>query len=244
MQQEFAEKRSDFRAPIVLPVEYFTPDESGIVSFTLDLSRNGAFISSDDPLVPGNKFPLHLTIPVDYESSKIYRTRATVAWNNMQPFKSKTNGMGVSFVEPLPESLLLNALAHNTRKLIKETDAKKRLEEKLEKFESEREEIERLAALGRCVEKILFELSNPIVSLSGRLVILKGKLDEHKRRLEEHKETNKKAFKRVLREFNSVRKEIDHILNDYKIIVELAEIIRDDRETLGERLLERYDSPG
>jgi hypothetical protein len=40
----------------------------------------------------------------------------------VQPFKSKGNGMGVQFIEPLPEDVLLYALADNVRKLMKETD--------------------------------------------------------------------------------------------------------------------------
>ena len=39
MMQEVAEKRSEFRFPAVVPVEYFKPDDSGILSYVLDLSR-------------------------------------------------------------------------------------------------------------------------------------------------------------------------------------------------------------
>ena len=77
----------------------------------------GTFISSDYPLIAGSRFGMDLTIPVDYESSKIFRMQGTVTWNKIQPFKSKTNGMGVKFIDPLPEDLLLYALAHNFRKL-------------------------------------------------------------------------------------------------------------------------------
>jgi len=111
----------------------------------------GTFISSDYPLIAGSRFGMHLTIPVDYESSKIFRTEGTVAWNKIQPFKSKRNGMGVQFIETLPESLSLNALANNVRKLMNETEAKGLLEETIKKLESELEKTERLAALGRCV---------------------------------------------------------------------------------------------
>ena len=38
MMQEVAEKRSEFRFPVVVPAEYFRPDDSGILSYSLDLS--------------------------------------------------------------------------------------------------------------------------------------------------------------------------------------------------------------
>ena len=239
MTSESIEKRSEFRFPVVVPVEYFTFDTSGILSYALDLSKTGTFISSDDPLVLGSRFAIHLTVPFDYESSKIFRTEATVAWNKIQPFKSKTNGMGVNLIEPLPEDLLLYALANNVRKLMKETEAKRLLEERVENLESELEETNRLASLGRCVEKILFDLSNPILTLSGKLAILKRKMGNHRRMLEEHEETNNTVFKKIIAQFNTSCSKIDQILNEYKVISELAHMAGDDRETL-ERKLKRY----
>ncbi len=238
--QRSLERRSEFRFPVVVPVEYFNPDDSGILSYALDLSKGGTFISSDDPLTIGSTFGIHLTIPVDYESSKIFRTEGAVAWNKVQPFKSKSNGMGVGFIEPLPEDILLNTLAYNYRKLIEETEAKRLLEERVEKLETELEEVKKLAALGRCVEKILFEVSNPILTLSGKLETIKRKMHKHKRMLEEHKETNRKVFKRIITEFDNSCKDIDQILKDYKVISGLAHIIRDDRETLQGKL-KRYN---
>jgi len=137
---ESIDRRSEFRFPVVLPVEYFKPTGTGILSYALGLSRSGTFISSDDPLSMGSRFSSHLTIPLDNESSKILRTEGEVVWNKIQPFKSKRNGMGVQFVEPLSESLLLKALANNIKKLIKETESKKALERRVEKLESELEE--------------------------------------------------------------------------------------------------------
>jgi signal transduction histidine kinase len=239
MMQQSVERRFESRFPTVVPVEYSRPDDSAILSYTLDLSKNGTFISSDDPLILGSRFGLHLTIPSDYESSRIFRTQATVTWNKIQPFRSKTNGMGVNFIEPLPEDLLLCALADNVRKLMKGTEAKGLLEERLEKLESELKETKKLASLGRCVEKILFELSNPILTLSGKLEIIKAKMHKHKRMLEAHKETNKEEFKRIVVEFGKCCSKIDQILNEYRVISELAKIVRDDRETL-ERKLQRY----
>jgi hypothetical protein len=45
--------------------------------------------------------------------------------------------MGVQFIEPLPEDVLLYALADNVRKLMKESEAKGLSEERVEKLESE-----------------------------------------------------------------------------------------------------------
>ncbi len=240
MIQELAEKRSEFRFPVVVPVEYFKPDESGISSYSLDLSKSGTFISSDVPLSIGSRFDINLTIPFNDESSKMFRKEGTVIWDKVQPFKSKRNGMGVQFIEPLPESLLLKALANNIKKLIKETESKKALEKRVEKLETELEEIKRLAALGRCVEKILFDVSNPILTLSGTLEIIKTKMLKHKKMLEEHDEINQEECKKHIKEFNDYCKKIDQILKDYKIISELAHIVGNDRETLERRLMQRY----
>ena len=240
MIQELAEKRTEFRFPVVLPVEYFKPEDSGISSYSLDLSKSGTFISSDVPLSIGSKFGINLTIPFNDESSKILRTEGTVVWDKVQPFKSKRNGMGVQFVEPLPESLLLKALANNIKKLIKETESKKALERRVEKLESELGEVKRLASLGRCTEKILFDVSNPILTLSGKLEIIKSKMLEHRKMLEEHGQINQEECKKHIKELIDCCKKIDQILKDYKIISELAHIVGDDREGIERRLMQRY----
>ncbi len=240
MIQELAEKRGEYRFPVVLPVEYFKPEDSGISSYSLDLSKSGTFISSDVPLSIGSRFDINLAIPFNDESSKILRTEGTVVWDKVQPFKSKRNGMGVQFVEPLPESLLLKALANNIKKLIKETESKKTLERRIEKLESELEETKRLASLGRCTEKILFDVSNPILTLSGKLEIIKSKMLEHRKMLEEHNEINQEKCKNHIQEVIDYCKKIDQILKDYKIISDLAHIVGDDKEGIERRLLQRY----
>jgi len=189
----------------------------------LDLSKRGAFISSDDPLGIGSRFGVHLSIPVNNESSKIFRTKGSVVWNKMQPFKSNKNGMGIQFMEALPEFLFLSALAYRVQKLLKETEAKRLLEER------------------GCVEKILFQLSNPILTLCGQLEIIKTKMHTHKTILEGHGETNKEGFKRITREFDKSCDKIDKILKDYKIISELAHMVGDDRETLERKLQKRFN---
>jgi len=240
MIQELAEKRSGFRFPAVVPVEYFKSDDSGIASYALNLCKNGAFISSDDPVRTGNNVALNLNIPFNGTSSKIFKTKGIVVWDWIQPFKSKKNGMGVKFTDPLPEDVLLNALADTTKKLIRESEAKKALEERVEKLESELEEVTRLATLGRYVEKILFDVSNPILTLSGKLEIIKKKMHKHKKMLEESGEIDQKECKKRIREFDDYCKNIGHILKDYKVISELIQIVGDDRETFERRLLQQY----
>jgi Tfp pilus assembly protein PilZ len=235
--KESVEKRSEFRFPVALPVEYFKPEDSGISSYSLDLSKSGTFISSDVPLDIGSRFDINLTIPFNDESSRILRTEGKVIWDNVQPFKSKRNGMGVQFIEPLPESLLLKALANNIKKLIKEAESKKALERRVEQLELELEEAERLVTLGRCAEKILFDVSNPILAISGQLEIIKSKMLEHTKMLEEHDEINQEEYKKHIKEFNDYCKKIDQILTDYKIISELVHIVGDDREGIEKKLM-------
>ncbi len=190
MIPDFAERGSEFRSPVVIPVEYLPPDGSGILSYALNLSRNGTFVSSDCPLRVGSRFALHLIIPVDYESCTIFRSVGTVVWNKIQPFRTRRNGMRVRFVKPLPEALLLNAIANNVHRFTKETEAKELLGERVRKLESELKETKRLADLGRCIERILFEVSNPILTLSGQLEVFRMKMDTHERMFEQ-RESNK-----------------------------------------------------
>jgi len=240
MIPDIAERRSECRFPVVIPVEYFPPDASGILSYAFNLSSNGTFVSSDYPLRVGSRFAIHLIIPVDCESCSILRTEGTVVWNKIQPFRTRRNGMGVRFIEPLPEALLLNALANNVQRLTRETEAKELLEERVGKLESELKETKRLADLGRCVERILFEASNPILTLSGQLEIIKMKMDEHKRILEKP-EINKEKVRKIIAEFDKSCKEIERILKDYRIISELAAIAGDDREALERKLKKKYE---
>ena len=54
------------------------------------------------------------------------------------------------------------------------------LEERVRELESELERTKRLSVLGGWVEKILFELSNPILTLSGKLETIQKKMFKHK----------------------------------------------------------------
>ena len=234
------ERRSEFRFPVVLPVEYFKSDESGVLSYSSDLTKGGTFISSDDPLGIGTRFGMNLTIPFNDEASKVHLSEGTVMWNRSQPFKSKRNGMGVKFVKPLPEGLLLRAVAYNVKKLMKEREAKNVLEERVGKLEAELEAVERLATLGRFVEAIVFDLSNPILTISGKLELIKAKLDKHRKTFEEQEAITKEEFRNIVTELDNDCNEVDQILKGYKIIAELAQLVEDDRNTLEKKLKEKY----
>jgi len=239
MTLENNEKRSEFRFPVMFPVECSRPDNSDISSYSLDLSRGGTFISSDLLLNVGKRFGIHLAIPVEHESFRIFRTEVTVAWNKSEPFKESKNGMGVRFIDPLPEDMLLDALTNSAEKLLGQTGTEKVLEERGKEPESESEKLKRLTTLGRHAEKIIFELSDPILTLSGRLEIIKTKMDIYREMLETDEETNKDKYKRIITEFNNFCGDIDQIVKDYKIISELARITRCNNETLETRL-EKY----
>ena len=239
---EAVERRSEFRFPVAVPVEYFPPDTSGIVSYALDLSKNGAFISSDDhPIDIGARFAMNLNLPFDQRSSRVLPRQGTVMWNRLQPFRSARNGMGVRFTEPLPEGVLLNAMVDSTRKLLKEAETRKALQETVEQRESELKEAQRLASVGRYAQQILLEVSNPIVTLSGRLELMGAKMDDYKRMLQGHAETNRELFTGIVAEFDRCREQIDHIVRDYGIVSELTRLARDTGASLEEELRKRYE---
>jgi Tfp pilus assembly protein PilZ len=242
MPQEVAEKRSGFRFPAVVPVEYFKPDNTSIASYALNLSKSGTFISTDDSLGVGSEFPLMLNIPFDGSSSQIVQTQGTVVWDRIQPFKSKQNGMGVKFNESLPEDVLLHALADTTKKFIRESEAKKALENRVEDLESELEDLQRLATLGRYVEKILHDVSNPLLAISGNLEIMKKAMHQRKQKLAAGDTIDEEECRKNIREFDDYCKKVDKILKDYAILTKLAQIAGETGETLERKLAQRYGS--
>ena len=238
MLQDIAEKRSEFRFPVAIPVEYFNHGNLGTVSYSLDISRGGTFISSDYPLEVGKDFPINLTIPFNMNSSKIIRTKGAVEWTRVRPYKSVKNGMGIRFFEDLPESLLLDALTSNVRRLVKESEAKKKLEERLEDLESKLFKAERWSTLGKSVEKILFDISNPLTNLCGKLALIKEKMQQCSRTLEENDDISAGCFKKIIGDFDDSFDDITSILNDYNVISELVRITGEGTEDIEEKIRE------
>lgn len=238
MKDNFIDKRSEFRFPVAVPVEYHNNDEYSIASYSLDLSRYGTFISSDNPYSIGNNLSMKLSIPVDSNTSEILRTRGTVTWNRMQPFKSIKNGMGVRFFEPLTEELLLNSLSSNVMRLVKDSEAKKLLEERIGKLESDLEDAERLAEIGRCTEKILFDISNPLITLSGKLELIKEKMHAHRLMLEEYCDSNCSKIKEIADDFDGAYNDIIELVDDYSSVSQLIRILGDEKKEIKEMLRE------
>lgn len=238
MIQNIVDKRSEFRFPVAVPVEYFNNDDYSIASYSLDLSRHGTFISSDNPYAIGNSLSMNLSIPVDSNISEILRTRGSVTWNRLQPFKSIKNGMGVRFLEPLREELLLNSLSSHVMRLVKDSEAKKLLEERVEKFESELKDAEKWAEIGHCTEKILFDISNPLTTLTGKLGLIKEKMHVHRLMLEENCGTNCSKLKGITDVFDDCYNDIIQIVNDYSSISRLIRIMGDEKKDLEDKLKE------
>jgi signal transduction histidine kinase len=236
MEHNILDNRAEFRFPVVVPVEYFNSDDFGIISYAIDLSKNGTFISSDDPLGIGNHLAMNLTIPVNNNSSEILRTDGTIVWQRVQPFKSSRNGMGVHFLEPLSEALLLNTLSSNVRRLAKESEAKKQLDKRVQELESELEEAERWAVIGRCTEKILFDISNPMTAMSGRLELIRDRMEKQIRIIAEKCKGN--GLTNITMDCEMCLNDINSMLKDYTSISELIRITGDDRKDLEEKLKE------
>ena len=227
MLANISEKRSEFRFPVAIPIEYFNHGNLGTVSYCLDISRSGAFISSDPPLEVGKKFPINLTIPVNMTSSKIIRTEGAVTWKKLKPYKSVRNGMGIKFVEKLPENLLLDALTFNVQRLVKENNQRKKLEKRLEELELSLYKAKIWSALGERVEKIMVDISNPLTGLCKNLGLIKDKIQLCKNRIERqsgNKDKEAACLKNIMDELGNSSQDISSILADYNLILELINI--------------------
>ncbi|MEA3359323.1 MAG: PilZ domain-containing protein [Thermodesulfobacteriota bacterium] len=236
MKQNIFDNRNEFRFPVVVPVEYFNNDDFGIISYAIDLSRNGTFISSDDPLGIGHHLSMNLTIPVSNNSSEILRAEGDIVWQRVQPFKSSRNGMGIHFSDPLSEALLLNTLSSNVRRLARESEAKKQLDKRVAELESELEDAERWAVIGRCTEKILFDISNPLTAMSGHLELIRDRMEKQIGVIAEKCKGN--GLKNVTMDYEMCINDINSMLKDYASISELIRITGDDRKDLEEKLKE------
>jgi Tfp pilus assembly protein PilZ len=230
--EENIDKRSEFRFPIVIPVEYFNNGDLGIVTYAVDISKNGTFISSDEPLEIGHHVGMNLSIPVNNFTSELLKTEGEVMWQRVQPFKSPKNGMGIRFSEPLPEGSLLNTLSSSVTRLVKEKEAKKELEEQIKRLEFELEDLKGLADLGRYTEKLLQSISNPLTSMYGRFELIRNRLGNYLKVIEEKCMGNNNGFRNVKKDCEMCLKDIDCMLDNYKEISELIRITGDNRKDL------------
>jgi len=240
--EENIDKRSEFRFPVVIPVEYFNNGDLGIISYAVDISKNGAFISSDDPATIGRHINMKFTIPVNDNASHIVNTNGNVVWQRVQPFKSPKNGMGIQFSKPISEDLLLNALSSNVRRLVKEKELKKELEEHVHRLESELEDLQRLADVGRCTEKLLHNITNPLISISGRFELIRNRVRNAITVIEEKCKKENNGLKNIKADCEMCLKDINSMLDDYNSISKLIRTTGDNREDLEDTLkeYERY----
>ena len=86
------EKRRSPRLPIYKEVAYKSGDEN-VTSYLYDISRDGVFIHSPDPLEPGTRKDICFHIPGFHDS---FNAQGIVIWNQKSESSSKP-GMGVRF---------------------------------------------------------------------------------------------------------------------------------------------------
>jgi uncharacterized protein (TIGR02266 family) len=87
------ERRKKSRMPIVVQINYHTVD-SFFRDFADDLSAEGMFIATQEPLEPGTKLSLEFLIP---GCKYPIRVRAEVIWNRNVYDMGRGRGMGVKF---------------------------------------------------------------------------------------------------------------------------------------------------
>lgn len=230
------DKRSEFRFPVIIPVEYFNNGDPGTISYALDISKNGTFISSDEPLEIGHHVNMNLSIPLNTVLSEVLKTEGEVVWQRVQPFKSLKNGMGIYFPEPLPEGNLLNILSASVRRLVKEKEAKKELEEQVKRLEFELEDIKRFADIGRYTEKLLHDISNPLISMYGRFELIRNRITNYVKVIEEKCNGNNNGLRSIKADCEMCLKDINSMLDDYRSISELIRVTGDDRKDLEDEL--------
>lgn len=108
MSQSFRNVRRHPRIPVRVPVRMSTIDpeldpRTGRPCFRAthemcaNLSRGGAFIRTDDPLAPGHRVLVEITMP----GGGIVETLGRVAWSKsvLGPGGRVENGVGVEFVD-------------------------------------------------------------------------------------------------------------------------------------------------
>lgn len=86
------EKRHDVRIPIQLKVDVESPNEHYLFEYSSNLSENGIFIQTTDPLDPGTLVNIQFSLPDQH----LIRTRGEVMWVAMDD--EEECGMGVKFI--------------------------------------------------------------------------------------------------------------------------------------------------
>jgi uncharacterized protein (TIGR02266 family) len=88
-----SEKRQSKRVPLKLKVDYHY-EGNFLYEYATDISHNGIFIESKDPLPIGTQVTLQFSVP---EQKKPMELSGTVMWVNSKDANTKNPGMGVQF---------------------------------------------------------------------------------------------------------------------------------------------------
>jgi uncharacterized protein (TIGR02266 family) len=86
------DKRKEPRIPIQLKVDVESPNDHYLFEYSSNLSQNGIFIQSAEPLDPGTLVNIQFHLPDDY----LIRTRGEVIWVNDE--EEEEPGMGIKFI--------------------------------------------------------------------------------------------------------------------------------------------------
>lgn len=100
------EQRKTPRVPIQLKVDVESPNEHYLFEYSSNLSQNGIFIQSTEPLDPGTKVNIQFSLPDSY----LIRTRGEVIWVNDE--EEEEPGMGIKFIglDEKDREMILNSL--------------------------------------------------------------------------------------------------------------------------------------
>ena len=94
------ERRKKSRMPIIIQINYHTVD-SFFRDFADDLSAEGMFIATQEPLEPGTKLSLEFLLPgCNYP----IRVKAEVMWNRDETSVEQRRGMGIKFENLSPDA--------------------------------------------------------------------------------------------------------------------------------------------
>lgn len=101
------EKRREARVPIQLQVDVELPNEHYLFEYSSNLSQNGIFIHTLEPLNPGTPVSMAFSLP----DQTLIRTRGEVIWCNDEE-DDEEPGMGIKFIglSEADRENILNAL--------------------------------------------------------------------------------------------------------------------------------------
>lgn len=102
------DKRKEPRIPIQLKVDIESPNDHYLFEYSSNLSQNGIFIQSTEPLPPGSLVNIQFLLPGEYW----IRTRGEVIWANDDDDAEEELGMGIKFIglSERDREMILNCL--------------------------------------------------------------------------------------------------------------------------------------